>query len=134
LYDIHHVAQELAELRALQVSVSLDDFGSGYSSLTYLRSLPLDTLKIDRSFVRDMMNDPGDFAIVQGVASLAHSFGYSVVAEGVETQEQCLTLERMGCQLAQGFFFAKPMPAHALPQWLANWESPPTSAQPISLH
>lgn len=134
LYDIHHVAQELAELRALQVSVSLDDFGTGYSSLTYLRSLPLDTLKIDRSFVRDMMNDPGDFAIVQGVASLAHSFGYSVVAEGVETQEQCLTLERMGCQLAQGFFFAKPMPAHALPQWLANWESPPTSAQPISLH
>ena len=134
LYDIDHVAQELKQLRELQVSVSLDDFGTGYSSLTYLRRLPLDTLKIDRSFVRDMMNDPSDFAIVQGVASLAHSFGYSVVAEGVETHEQCLTLERMGCKLAQGFFFAKPMPAEALAMWLADWEAPAPNAHRVPLH
>ena len=122
LYDIHYVADVLTALRSLRVSVSLDDFGTGYSSLTYLRSLPLDSLKIDRSFVRDMMSDPGDFAIVHGVTSLARSFGYHVVAEGVENYEQCLMLERIGCHLAQGYYFAKPMPAQALPAWIQQWE------------
>lgn len=124
LYDVHYVGSVLKALRELKVSVSLDDFGTGYSSLTYLRSLPLDSLKIDRSFVRDMMNDPGDFAIVHGVASLARSFGYSVVAEGVESFDQCQMLERIGCHLAQGYYFAQPMPSQELTQWLQKWERP----------
>ena len=123
LYDLQHVAVVLERLRALKVSVTLDDFGTGYSSLTYLRSLPLDALKIDRSFVNDMLSDPGDMAIVHGVASLAHAFGYTVIAEGVETEEQCSTLQNMGCHFAQGYYFARPMPLHELPNWLKDWHA-----------
>ena len=123
LYDIQHVAQVLKELRALQLSISLDDFGTGYSSLAYLRSLPIDAIKIDRSFVRDMMADQADFAIVHGVVSLARSFGYNVIAEGVENEDQCASLERMGCYQVQGYYFAQPMPATALPAWMEQWQA-----------
>lgn len=136
LYDIVHVSEVLNALRTLGLTVSLDDFGTGYSSLTYLRRLPLDCLKIDRSFVRDMLTDQADFAIVHGVISLAHSFGYQVIAEGVETEAQCTSLAQIGCHLAQGFYFAPPMPAADLPAWLRQWQAlskimPPTS-QPLS--
>lgn len=122
LYDIDRVAEVLEQLRALKVSISLDDFGTGYSSLAYLRNLPLDSLKIDRSFVRAMLTDQADLAIVSGVASLAKSFGYQVIAEGVENEEQSACLARMGCHLVQGYLFAKPMPLEQLPQWLDTWE------------
>ncbi|GKS98229.1 EAL domain-containing protein [Acidovorax sp. SUPP3434] len=124
LYDIGHVALQLQQLRDLGVTVSLDDFGTGYSSLTYLRRLPMDTLKLDQSFVHGMMTDSGDLAIVQGVIGLARSFGYSIVAEGVETVEQGQMLQQMGCALAQGYCIARPMPADDLPQWLAQWHAP----------
>lgn len=123
LYDIHHVSAVLKELRTLGLRVSLDDFGTGYSSLTYLRNLPLDCLKIDRSFVRNMLSDTADFTIVHGVVSLARSFGYHVIAEGVESSEQCASLARMGCHQVQGYYFAQPMPAADFPQWLNHWNA-----------
>ncbi|RYF08505.1 MAG: EAL domain-containing protein [Comamonadaceae bacterium] len=124
LYDIGHVAGELTRLRELGVSVSLDDFGTGYSSLTYLRRLPMDHLKLDQSFVHGMMTDSGDLAIVQGVIGLARSFGYRIVAEGVETVEQGQMLLQMGCTLAQGYCIARPMPASEFAGWASSWQAP----------
>lgn len=133
LYDLKHVTQVLHALRALELTVSLDDFGTGYSSLTYLRSLPLDCLKIDRSFVRDMLTDQADYAIVHSVVSLAHSFGYKVIAEGVENAEQCATLERMGCNLVQGYYFAQAMHTDQFHEWLLHWK-PYKSATLLHTH
>jgi EAL domain-containing protein (putative c-di-GMP-specific phosphodiesterase class I) len=124
LYDMDHVAYELTRLRALGMSISFDDFGTGYSSLAYLRRLPMDHLKLDRSFVAGMTTDPGDRAIVQGVIGLARSFGYQIVAEGVETVEQGQMLLQMGCTLAQGYCIARPMPAEEFAAWAAAWHAP----------
>ena len=124
LYDLAAVAHTLAALRALGVSVALDDFGTGYSSLTYLRRLPMDTLKIDQSFVHGMMGDPGDLAIVQGVIGLARSFGYRVIAEGVETVEQGQMLLQLGCTQAQGYCIARPMPLADFIRWAPVWQPP----------
>ena len=124
LYDLAAVADTLAGLRALGLSVALDDFGTGYSSLTYLRRLPMDTLKIDQSFVHGMMNDPGDLAIVQGVIGLARSFGYRVIAEGVETIEQGQMLLQLGCPQAQGYCIGKPMPLEDFVGWTRTWQPP----------
>ena len=106
---------------ALGISTALDDFGTGYSSLTHLRHLPVDTVKIDKSFVRDMLDDPDDFAIVESVLGLSHAFSRDVVAEGVENQEQGSVLLLMGCHLAQGYAIAKPMPADELALWNSNY-------------
>lgn len=103
------------------VSFALDDFGTGYSSLTYLRRLPAHTLKIDQSFVRDMREDPNDLAIVKGVIGLANAFGREVIAEGVETRAHGQLLLSLGCDLAQGYGIARPMPAEALADWVARW-------------
>jgi EAL domain-containing protein (putative c-di-GMP-specific phosphodiesterase class I) len=124
LYDLPAITATLAELRALGIAVSLDDFGTGYSSLTYLRRLPMDTLKIDQSFVQGMMTDPGDRAIVQGVIGLAQAFGYQVIAEGVETTEQGQMLRKLGCAQAQGYCIARPMPLDAFIDWTRHWKSP----------
>ena len=124
LYDVAHVAHELAQLRGLGISVALDDFGTGYSSLTYLRRLPMDKIKIDQSFVHGMMRDAGDRAIVQSVIGLAHSFNYHVIAEGVETLEQGWMLQQMGCPLAQGYCIARPMPLADFAPWAAQWRLP----------
>lgn len=124
LYDISAVAATLTQLRELGVTVSLDDFGTGYSSLTYLRRLPMDTLKIDQSFVHGMMGDPGDLAIVQGVIGLARSFGYRVIAEGVETIEQGQMLQQLGCAQAQGYCIARPMPMAQFVEWAGQWQTP----------
>ena len=124
LYDLQAVTHTLQALRALGFSISLDDFGTGYSSLTYLRRLPMDTLKIDQSFVHGMMSDPGDLAIVQGVIGLARSFGYRVIAEGVESVEQGQMLLQLGCPQAQGYCIARPMPQDAFAQWMDTWQAP----------
>ena len=124
LYDLSAVAATLTELRTMGVTVSLDDFGTGYSSLTYLRRLPMDTLKIDQSFVHGMMGDPGDLAIVQGVIGLARSFGYRVIAEGVETVEQGQMLLQLGCTQAQGYCIARPMPLEDFIGWTPAWQPP----------
>jgi len=124
IYNLESVAQTLLRLRDMGVSTALDDFGTGYSSLTYLRRLPLETIKIDQSFVRGMEEDPGDLAIVQGVIGLARSFDYRVIAEGVETVAQGSMLLDMGCDLAQGYCIARPMPLKEFVDWVGRWEAP----------
>ena len=121
LADIVHVSEVMRACQTLGVRFALDDFGTGYSSLTYLRRLPAEILKIDQSFVHDMINDPGDLAIVQGVIGLASAFHREVVAEGVETAAHGELLLSMGCELAQGYGIAKPMRAADLVGWITNW-------------
>lgn len=111
---------------ALGVSFALDDFGTGYSSLTYCKRLPASLLKIDQSFVRDMLDNSEDRALVEGVISLARAFGREVIAEGVETIAHAHALRAMGCRLGQGYGMARPMPAAALPGWVQAW---PASAE-----
>ena len=122
LEDIAVASQVIEACRNLGVMFALDDFGTGYSSLTYLKRLPVTVLKIDQSFVRDMLEDPDDMAILQGVIGLAHAFKRQVIAEGVETVAHGTALLKLGCELAQGYGIARPMPAEALPDWARRWQ------------
>ncbi|WP_260294170.1 EAL domain-containing protein [Sedimenticola hydrogenitrophicus] len=108
----------LRELKGLGVTLALDDFGTGYSSLSYLRRFPFDILKIDRSFIRDLTTDPDDAELTLSIISMAHSLRLQVVAEGVETLEQLQFLQAHGCDLIQGFYFSKPLPAAGFSAWL----------------
>jgi diguanylate cyclase (GGDEF)-like protein/PAS domain S-box-containing protein len=120
---MHHAAEEAAslhELRELGIGISVDDFGMGYSSLSYLKHFPITKLKIDRSFVRDMVQDANDAAIVQAILAMAHSMRIPVCAEGVENDEQLAYLVEHNCEYAQGFFFGRPMEADAVYQLLAG--------------
>lgn len=114
LHDMEDAIAKMAELRAIGVGISLDDFGTGYSSLAYLKRLPLDQLKIDRSFVSDVLEDPNDAAIARTILTLAQSLDLGVVAEGVETAGQHAFLLKAGCKAFQGYFFGRPVPVHAL--------------------
>ena len=122
LSDISKVSATMQACSKLGVDFALDDFGTGYSSLTYLRRLPANVIKIDQSFVRDMLIDPDDLAIIKGVIALAKSFKRDVIAEGVETIEHGTALLQLGCDLAQGYGIARPMPAADIPAWMAKWE------------
>jgi diguanylate cyclase (GGDEF)-like protein/PAS domain S-box-containing protein len=119
--DIDATSALLARCRAVGVRCALDDFGTGYSTLTYLKRLPVDTLKIDRSFVHHMLDDAQDRAIVEGVIGLARTFGCAVVAEGVESPAQARTLLDLGCHIGQGTGIAAPMPASAVTQWMRDY-------------
>jgi len=119
--DVSRSAELFETCRKLGVSFALDDFGTGYSSLTYFRRLPAEMLKIDQSFVRDMLDDPEDLAIVEGVIGLTRAFRRQVIAEGVESVEHGLVLLLLGCDLAQGFGIARPMPACELPDWIRDF-------------
>ncbi len=125
LEDMAHVSEVLQGAWELGVRFSLDDFGTGYSSLRYLRHLPVAELKIDQSFVRDMLEDPEDLAILEGVLGMAAAFRRQVIAEGVETEEHGRLLVQLGCDLAQGYAIARPMEADSLPEWLARWRPEP---------
>ncbi len=104
------MVERLFTLHDMGLRLSIDDFGTGYSSLSYLKRFPIDTLKIDQSFVHDITTDPDDAAIVAGIIGLAHSLRIKVIAEGVETEEQCAILARQGCDQYQGYYFSKPLP------------------------
>jgi diguanylate cyclase (GGDEF)-like protein/PAS domain S-box-containing protein len=110
LEDVTNVVSKMHALKALGVRLSLDDFGTGYSSLSYLKQLPLDQIKIDQSFVRDMTTDPNDAVMVQTIINLAQNFRLNVIAEGVETQAQLNALKKYGCMAYQGYLFSKPVP------------------------
>jgi EAL domain-containing protein (putative c-di-GMP-specific phosphodiesterase class I) len=99
----------LDDLRRMGVRISVDDFGMGYSSLSYLKRLPVDTLKVDRSFVAGLGEDAEDTAIVRMIIELAHTLGISIIAEGVESEQQAEQLKQMGCDLGQGFHFSEPL-------------------------
>ncbi len=111
----------LEELREMGVRVSIDDFGTGYSSLSYLKQLPADELKIDKSFVMNMLADAADLRVVEQIIALGHGFGLEVVAEGVESAEAAAKLADMGCDFAQGFHYAKPLLPQELPAWAQEW-------------
>jgi EAL domain-containing protein (putative c-di-GMP-specific phosphodiesterase class I) len=113
----------LGELKAMGIKISIDDFGSGYSSLSYLKHLPIDVLKIDQSFVRDMSSDPKDAAIVMAIIQLAHSLQLQVIAEGVETEEQLRFLRLLRCDAMQGFLFCRPLAVAAFEQFLFEGRS-----------
>lgn len=119
--DIEATSALMARCRAIGVRFALDDFGTGYSTLTYLKRLPVDTLKIDRSFVHHMLDDAQDRAIVEGVIGLARTFGCSVVAEGVESPAQARTLLELGCPIGQGIGIAAPMPASQVANWVREY-------------
>src|SRR5690606_29106566 len=107
LPDIDLAVQTLSRLRELGIGIALDDFGTGYSSLSYLKRLPIDVLKLDRSFIAGLPDDPHDLAIVQAIAGLARNTGLDVVAEGVETQAQADLLRECGVERAQGYLFSR---------------------------
>jgi EAL domain-containing protein (putative c-di-GMP-specific phosphodiesterase class I) len=122
LKDIAQVSQVIEDCAQIGVTFALDDFGTGYSSLTYLKRLRVAMLKIDQSFVRDMLEDPDDLAILQGIIGLAAAFKRQVIAEGVETVAHGSLLLQLGCELAQGYGIARPMPPDQLPAWAARWQ------------
>jgi diguanylate cyclase (GGDEF)-like protein len=125
LEDVVRVAEIIDACHALGVNFALDDFGTGYSSLSYFKRLHIDVLKIDQSFVRDLLTDDEDHAIVEGVISLTRTFKRQVIAEGVESAEIGAALLELGCSLAQGYGIARPMPAADLPHWIGHWQPYP---------
>ena len=125
LEDMGHISYIMKECNKIGIDFSLDDFGTGYSSLSYLKNLPAKQLKIDQSFVRDMLDDVDDMAILEGVISLASAFRREVIAEGVESIEQGKMLLRLGCEQGQGYVIAKPMSAEKLVEWTRTWKSYP---------
>jgi diguanylate cyclase (GGDEF)-like protein len=133
--DAKYAASVLNELRALGVRVAIDDFGTGYSSLSYLRVLPVDTIKVDRSFVRDVTINSDSAAIAAAILAMSHSLRLESVAEGVETREQVEFLMRHGCPVVQGFLFSKPLPAAELTAWLVarSADAEPVSQQVVPL-
>jgi diguanylate cyclase (GGDEF)-like protein len=123
LHDISQVSAIINLCHELGVRFALDDYGTGYSSLTHLRRLPAHLIKIDQSFVRDMLEDADDCAIVEGVVGLAKAFRRDVIAEGVETAAHGEALLKLGCELAQGYGIARPMPASDIPKWISKWKT-----------
>jgi EAL domain-containing protein (putative c-di-GMP-specific phosphodiesterase class I) len=116
--------QTLEALHSLGVDLSIDDFGTGYSSLAYLKRLPVDELKIDKSFVMNMEQDADDTKIVKSTIDLGHNMGLRVVAEGVENEATWNLLRKLGCDQAQGYFMSRPMPSEKLVEWISTWKPP----------
>jgi EAL domain-containing protein (putative c-di-GMP-specific phosphodiesterase class I) len=116
--DVSAAIEKMSALKAKGVGFSLDDFGTGYSSLSYLKKFPLDQLKIDRSFVQDVLHDPNDAAIAKTIVALGQTLGFSVIAEGVETVEQRNFLENIGCHAYQGYLFSHPLPLNEFEQFV----------------
>jgi EAL domain-containing protein (putative c-di-GMP-specific phosphodiesterase class I) len=120
MHNPEHAADTLHKLKAMGINLSIDDFGTGYSSLAYLKRFPIDCVKVDRSFIKDIPNDSDDMAITKGIIALGHSLRLKVIAEGVETVEQREFLRANGCDELQGFLFSKPLPAEEVTALLKN--------------
>ncbi|MEH6472255.1 MAG: EAL domain-containing protein [Halopseudomonas sp.] len=125
LMEDEHSMSALKQLRGLGVKLSMDDFGTGYSSLSYLKHFPIDILKIDRTFIKDLPGDRGDAALVEAIVAMARSLKLEVVAEGVETDEQKAFLKELSCNYVQGFFYSKPMPRIAFEAFVKQYNVPP---------
>jgi EAL domain-containing protein (putative c-di-GMP-specific phosphodiesterase class I) len=134
LQDVALVSRVISACREIGVRFALDDFGTGYSSLTYLKHLPAEVLKIDQSFIHGMLDDPEDLAILAGVLGLANAFRRQPIAEGVETLAHGEMLLWLGCELAQGYGIARPMPASDLPEWAAAWRPEPRWGAARAIH
>jgi len=134
LLDVKRVANSIRACSEIGVCFALDDFGTGYSSLTHLRQLPVQTLKVDQSFVRNMLDDPEDLAILNGVIGLSRAFEKKVIAEGAESGEHCEILLQLGCELVQGFGIARPMAEPEFRNWLKGWRPDPDwqKVKPVS--
>jgi EAL domain-containing protein (putative c-di-GMP-specific phosphodiesterase class I) len=128
LNDSNLILAILVEIKALGVQISMDDFGTGYSSLSYLRSFPFDKVKIDRSFIRDLPNDRNAMAIIRAIVGLGKTFGMTVTAEGVETNEQALQLAMEDCTHLQGYLFSRAVPAATIPALVARFSPAPAAA------
>lgn len=131
LDDLEHISRLIERCRGMGVSFALDDFGTGYSSMTYFRRLPVDTVKIDQSFVRDMLSDLEALTIVAGILGMTSAFGKETVAEGVESVEHGVALLRLGCPLAQGYAVSPALPAPEFARWLAAYRPPPAWADAL---
>jgi len=118
MHDMESSIQTLNDLRELGFRIAIDDFGTGFSSLNYLRRLPVNVLKIDQSFVREMVVEKASLAIVESIISLAHSLEKETIAEGVETQAELDILTARNCRLIQGYYFSKPLPAPLFEDWV----------------
>ena len=129
MHDIENTLLTLRDLKSLGAALSLDDFGTGYSSLSYLKHFPIDTLKIDRSFVRDIDHDADDAAIAHAVIAMAHSLGLDVIAEGVETEAQLEQLRGYDCDRFQGYLFSRPVPAGEFTLLLQTGKSVPAKGE-----
>lgn len=125
LNDLVFISQTIEACSKIGINFAIDDFGTGYSSLTYLKNLPISLIKIDKSFVNDLLKNKDDQAILIGIIGLAKAFNRNVIAEGVETMAQGNELLKLGCDLAQGYAIAKPMPADQFPKWLKVWNQKP---------
>jgi len=122
--NVEDIIAKMTLLKSRGVGFSLDDFGTGYSSLSYLKRLPLDQLKIDQSFVNEVLTDANDAAIAKMIVALAESLGLAVIAEGVETEEQRNFLAESGCHAYQGYLFSKPLPLAGFEQWIGKPTAP----------
>jgi len=129
MIDSEETVQKLLRLKKLGISISVDDFGTGYSSLSYLKHLPIDTIKVDRSFVRDIVSDPDDAAIVDAIVAMAHALNLRIVAEGVETIEQLEFLRNKKCHSVQGYYFSRPLEAGVYETFLRNWIAEGSSSE-----
>jgi EAL domain-containing protein (putative c-di-GMP-specific phosphodiesterase class I) len=122
--DAEHNVNVLEKLKALGIGIAVDDFGTGYSNLAYLKRFPVDMLKVDKSFVDGLGENPEATAIVEAVVSLARAMGMQTVAEGIETSGQADLLRALGCELGQGYYFSEPLPAHEAIALLSVSSSP----------
>ena len=120
MHDVDRTLLQLNSLKEAGISLSIDDFGTGYSSLSYLKRFPIDTIKIDRSFVKDLHDDADDAAICAAIIAMSRQLGLNVVAEGVETREQLKFLRRHKCDHVQGFIFSRPLSAEAFFEFLVG--------------
>jgi EAL domain-containing protein (putative c-di-GMP-specific phosphodiesterase class I) len=128
--DVGKVKRLLARLRALGLRVAVDDFGTGFTTLAELKDLPIDVLKVDRSFIKGMAENANHLLIVQSVLELSRNLGLTAVAEGVEDQGAMAALQDLGCQVAQGYHIARPLPAEEFSKWYRQWGSAHPAACP----